>query len=158
MQFDSWLVTSEWKADYRLSTRHFFCLFKHPTEKRIATLFFSMKSKTRLITVNDARYVWLVDEVEWNLLKLKVWREGEKSAPWFTLDKDVNIPWRFSPEIAETTPDIAFSVTPKLVAEAIRQIGSQFGFPGENSKTLNLCVSADGKSILPLSAEASPSF
>ncbi|WLQ14244.1 hypothetical protein O5O45_31490 [Hahella aquimaris] len=115
-----------------------------------------MKSKTRLITVNDARYVWLVDEVEWNLLRLKVWREGEKGAPWFTLDKDMNIPWRFSPEIAEATPDASFSVTPKLVAEAIMQVRSQFGFLGEHNNALNLCVSTDGKSILPLSAEAPP--
>ncbi|AZZ90636.1 hypothetical protein EUZ85_07855 [Hahella sp. KA22] len=110
-----------------------------------------MNSRTRLITVNDIRYVWLVDEVEWNLLRLKVWREGEKRAPWFTLDRDMNIPWRFSPEIAATTPDTPFSVTPKLVAEAIRQVGLQFGFSDENSKALNLCVSSDGNSILPLS-------
>ncbi|ABC32386.1 hypothetical protein HCH_05733 [Hahella chejuensis KCTC 2396] len=115
-----------------------------------------MKPRTRLITVNDARYVWLVDEIEWNLLRLKVWREGEKSAPWFTLDKGMNIPWRFSPKIAEATPDTSFSVTPKLVAEAIRQVRSQLGFPEENDKALNLYVSSDGKSILPLSAEAPP--
>lgn len=90
--------------------------------------------KVRRIVVNNQTFQWRVEEIDWDNVLLKVWIDGKKALPWFTLNKRFN-----NLELS--------SITPKLVAHLISCIIKHHEIPTEKYKTLHFILHKNGEIV-----------
>ena len=105
-----------------------------------------MKKKIRSIIVEGSKFNWRVNALDENFVSLRIWIDGIKQMPWFTVRYPYRDPWLNFAEIVERSggfhefkdDSILQGVTPGKIAKIINHVIEIVGLPTEVKKTTSL--------------------
>lgn len=105
-----------------------------------------MKKKIRHINVDGNQFNWRVSNLNESHISLRVWVNGFKRLPWFTVRYPYRDPWLNFAEIIEENggffdfgdDSILQGVTPGKIAKMISHVLAAVGKPDEVKSTLVL--------------------
>jgi len=105
-----------------------------------------MKKKIRSIVVKGSKFNWRVSPLDESFVSLRVWVDGIKQMPWFTVRYTYRDPWLNFAEIVERSggfhefkdDSILQGVTPGKIATIISHVVKAAGLPEEVKKTILL--------------------
>jgi hypothetical protein len=105
-----------------------------------------MKKRIRHISVEGNSFSWRVNSLDENYVSLRIWVEGQKRMPWFTVLYPYRDPWlNFAQIVEESGGSFTFEdnsilqgVTPGKIAKIISYVLSNIEKPQAVEHTLDL--------------------